>query len=86
MHLGLDQPSQYPHLFTLNWSGKNKNNSLHYIVSLIRVQLILSRHLPYFLCVIGSSHQSLLQAYRIPMDFLTFSPSSCQPSHAICSG
>lgn len=47
--------------------------------------LILSRHLPYSTCVIGTFHQGLLQAYRIPMDFLTFPPSSCQPSHAICS-
>ncbi len=49
--------------------------------------LILSRHLLSVTSVvpIGSSHQGLLWAYRIPMDFLTFFPSPCQPSHAICS-
>ena len=38
--------------------------------------LIPSRCWLYFTCavLIGSSHQGLLQAYRIPMDFLTFPP------------
>ena len=47
-----------------------------HISPFIQVPLIPSRRWLYFTCavLIGSSHQGFLQAYRIPMDFLTFPP------------